>query len=469
MLGNHCDMEMQEQVLNESGPLKIKGFMHEIMATITLALPVVVGEIGWMAMGVADTVLVSHLGPQAIGAAGIGSSVYLTFAVFGMGLFLGLDTLVSQAHGAGKHDESRQWLRTGLLLAIALTPGLTALFALILQSIGRWGLSSEVLPLAKPYMAVILWSTGPLMVYAAFRRYLQSIGRVRPVMIVLLSANLLNIAGNWLLVNGHWGLPNLGVTGSAWATVISRVFLAVALGGIVWRMDPAVFESRFLRHVKKSDLLQLIRLGFPAASQITLEVGIFSLAGTLVGRMAPVALAAHQIVLNITSLTFMIPLGIASASAVRVGHAVGAGQMQKAARSGWAAIVLTIGVMIALALGFLLIPASLIELFTGDATIIARGVRLLAIAAVFQIFDGLQAVTTGSLRGLGDTQTPAICNFVAHWLIGLPVGVYLAFEMQMEVRGIWIGLSTGLIVTGAVLLVVWSLKSRSANKRISGV
>jgi len=120
-------------------------------------------------------------------------------------------------------------------------------------------------------------------------------------------------------------------------------------------------------------------------------------------------------------------------------------------------------------LGFLLIPASLIELFTGDATIIARGVRLLAIAAVFQIFDGLQAVTTGSLRGLGDTQTPAICNFVAHWLIGLPVGVYLAFEMQMEVRGIWIGLSTGLIVTGAVLLVVWSLKSRSANKRISGV
>lgn len=463
MLNKQGNLEIQEQELNEFIPLKLKGFLHEITATIRLGLPVVVGEIGWMAMGVADTILVSHLGPQAIGAAGIGSSVYFTFAVFGMGLFLGLDTLISQSHGAGKHEQSRQWLRTGLLLAILLTPALTALFALILQSINRWGLSSEVLPLARPYMAVILWSTGPLLVYAAFRRYLQSIGRVRPVMIVLLSANLLNIAGNWLLVNGHWGLPNLGVTGSAWATVISRVFLAVALGGIVWKTDPAVFQSGVRFRVNKSDMLQLIRLGFPAASQITLEVGIFSLAGTLVGRMAPVALAAHQIVLNITSLTFMIPLGIASAAAVRVGHAVGAGHMQKAARAGWAAIVLTICVMIALALAFLIIPATLIELFTSDETIVTRGVRLLSIAAVFQIFDGLQAVTTGSLRGLGDTQTPAVCNFVAHWLIGLPVGVYLAFGLHLEVRGIWIGLSTGLIVTGAVLLVVWAMKSRIRN------
>ena len=447
--------------MSDKGARKSGGFIHEIPATIKLALPVVIGEIGWMAMGVADTILVSHLGPQAIGAAGIGSSVYFTFAVFGMGLFLGLDTLVSQSHGAGQQERSRQWLRTGLLLAVALTPPLTGFFAVILQSIDRWGLSSEVLPLARPYMAAILWSTGPLLVYAAFRRYLQSIGQVRPVMIVLVSANLLNIAGNWLLVNGHWGLPVLGVTGSAWATVLSRVFLAVALGGVVWKLDPKVFELGRLGEVKRSDLLALIKLGFPAASQITLEVGIFSLAGTIIGRMAPVALAAHQIVLNITSLTFMIPLGIASAAAVRVGHAVGARELQKAARSGWAAIVLTVGVMIALALAFLMIPAELIDLFTADKEIITRGVRLLAIAAVFQIFDGLQAVTTGALRGLGDTHTPAICNFVAHWLIGLPVGVYLAFQMQMEVRGIWIGLSTGLIVTGAVLLVVWTLKSRS--------
>lgn len=436
------------------------GLWHEIAPTLKLTIPVVLGEIGWMAMGVEDTILVSHLGPQAIGAAGIGSSVYFTFAVFGMGLFLGLDTLISQAFGAGDHEKSRQWLRTGLLLACILTPILTILFAVILQSVDSWGLSAEVLPLARPYMGAILWSTGPLLLYAAFRRYLQSIGQVRPVMVALLLANLLNIAGNWALVNSHLGLPALGVTGSAWATVISRIFLAAALGWIVWRLDPLVFQSPFFSSVQKQEVATLLKLGFPAAVQITLEVGIFSLAGTIVGRMAPVALASHQIVLNITSLTFMIPFGIASAAAVRVGHAVGAGQMQSAARAGWAAILLTVGAMICLAAMFLTIPATLVDFFTADAEIIRRGVGLLAIAAVFQLFDGLQAVTTGALRGLGDTHTPAICNLVAHWLIGLPVGIFLAFNRQMEVRGVWIGLSTGLIVTGTVLLMVWKKKSQ---------
>lgn len=451
---------MDDSGAAEAGVSGRSGLAREISPTLKLALPVVLGEIGWMAMGVEDTILVSHLGPEAIGAVGIGSSVYFTFAVFGMGLFLGLDTLVSQAFGAGDQEKSRRWLRTGLLMACILTPILTIFFAVILQSVNSWGLSAEVLPLARPYMVAILWSTGPLLVYAAFRRYLQSIGQVRPVMVALLSANLLNIAGNWALINGHLGLPALGVTGSAWATVISRIFLAVALGWILWRIDPPLFQSPFFSAVKKQEIGTLLKLGLPAAVQITLEVGIFSLAGAIVGRMAPVALASHQIVLNITSLTFMIPFGIASAAAVRVGHAVGAGRMQSAARAGWAAIFLTIGAMICLAITFLSIPATLVDFFTSDAEIIRRGVGLLAIAAVFQLFDGLQAVTTGALRGLGDTHTPAICNLVAHWLIGLPVGIYLAFNRHMEVRGVWVGLSTGLIVTGAVLLMVWRKKSQ---------
>ena len=446
--------------LNDPDQHQTPSFNQEIISTFKLALPVVLGEIGWMAMGVADTILVSDLGPAAIGASGIGGSVYFTFAVFGMGLFLGLDTLVSQSHGAGKHDESRQWLRTGVFLALLLTPFLTILFAVVLQTVDYWGLTPEVLPMAHSYMKVVLWSTGPLLVYSALRRYLQSIGRVRPVMIVLLSANLLNIAFNWILVYGHLGSPAFGVSGSAAATVISRIYLAAGLAWIVWSIDPTIFSSKWYRSIFKHDLVKLVRLGFPAASQITMEVGIFSLASTLIGRMAPVSLAAHQIVLNITSLTFMIPLGIASAAAVRVGHAVGAKKLTSAARAGWAAIALTNVVMISLAASFVLIPATLVDLFTADHEIIRQGVRLLAIAAVFQIFDGLQAVTTGSLRGLGDTRTPAICNLVAHWLIGLPVGVYLAFEMQMEVRGIWVGLSTGLIVTGIVLLIVWFRKSR---------
>lgn len=436
----------------------------DLGATIALAFPVVVGELGWMSMGVADTLLVSHLGPAAIGAAGIGGSVYFTFAVFGMGLFLGLDTLVSQSFGAKEEEASRQWLRTGLVLAIVLTPLLMLFFGAILWTVHLWGLSPEVQPLAEPYMEAVLWGTGPLLIYSACRRYLQSVGRVRPVMIVLVSANLINLLGNWLLINGHWGLPRLGVPGSAWATVISRLFLAFSLVWIVWKSDPLIFHRGWFRNVKRNDIKELVRLGLPASIQVTLEVGIFSLAGTLVGRMNPVSLAAHQIVLNITSLTFMIPLGIASAAAVRVGHAVGALEIHKAKKAGWSAIGLTVCIMIVIALNFILIPAALIDLFTADPTIIEQGVALLAIAAVFQIFDGLQAVTTGALRGLGDTFTPAVTNLVAHWLIGMPVGIYLAFWMGLEVRGIWIGLSIGLIVIGSVLLGFWIAESRKPEQ-----
>ena len=437
--------------------------LADLWATIRLALPVVVSEIGWMAMGVADTMLVAHLGPAAIGAAGIGGSVYFTFAVFGMGLFLGLDTLVSQAHGAGQRQEARQWLRTGVLLALITTPPLTLFFMALLLSVHRWGLSPEILPLAGPYMWAALWGTGPLLVYAACRRYLQSVGQVRPVMLVLISANLINVLGNWLLINGHWGLPAMGINGSAWATVISRVYLAVMLVLIVVKIDPEVFVKGWARSVQRIDLKKLLVLGLPASLQITLEVGIFSFAATLVGRLAPISLAAHQIVLNITSLTFMVPLGIASAAAVRVGHGIGARQPQAARQAGWTAIGLTVAVMIFFALHFLLIPVPLLRCFTADTAIINKGITLLAIAAVFQIFDGLQAVCTGALRGLGDTATPAATNLIAHWLIGLPVGIYLAFWRSMDVSGIWIGLSTGLIVVGAVLSVVWMRRSTNLN------
>ena len=252
----------------------------------------------------------------------------------------------------------------------------------------------------------------------------------------------------------------MGVVGSAWSSVISRAFMAYGLYRVVRLTHGAAFEHGWWRTVGRADAIELIRLGVPAAAQITLEVGIFSLSGMLVGRMAPVSLAAHQIVLNITSLTFMIPLGMASSAAVRVGHAVGARDRARAARAGWTAIALAVLVMISLSVCFVTIPATLVDLFTSDGRIIEQGVSLLAIAAVFQICDGLQAVTTGALRGLGDTRTPAVANFVAHWCIGLPVGVYLAFRQGMEVRGIWIGLSIGLIVIGSALLAVWARKSK---------
>lgn len=201
---------------------------------------------------------------------------------------------------------------------------------------------------------------------------------------------------------------------------------------------------------------RLISLGFPAASQVTLEVGVFAAATALAGRLAPAALAAHQIAVNLASLTFMVPLGVASAGAVRVGHAIGRGDYDGAARSGWTAILFGMAFMSCAAAAFLLVPRALIGAFTSDPVVLSIGVLLLFVAAIFQLFDGVQAVSTGVLRGLGDTRTPMLWNLAGHWFIGLPLGYTLCFTAGLGVVGLWWGLSTGLIICGVALLIVWT-------------
>ncbi|MGE3274872.1 MAG: MATE family efflux transporter [Vicinamibacterales bacterium] len=429
---------------------------------LRLAGPVVLAELGWMAMGVVDTLMVAPLGPAAIGAAGIGNSMHMAFAIFGMGLLLGLDTLVSQAWGAGRVEECHRWLLHGLALGLAVSVPLTGLCLALLAGIPRFGFHPQVLPLLQGYFAVVLWSTVPLLVYAALRRYLQGMHVVAPIAFALVSANLVNAGANWALIYGHLGLPALGVTGSAWATVASRVYLVAVLAVTVVLLDRRRGSSLWQtpRTIARDRLARLVRLGLPAASQITLEVGVFAAATALAGKLMPVASASHQIALNIASVAFMIPLGIASAGAVRVGHAIGRADGVGARAAGWTALGLGGVVMALTGVLFLAVPGWLIGLFTQDPAVVALGSTLLLIAAVFQLFDGAQVVATGVLRGLGDTRTPMLLNLAGHWLLGLPVGYTLCFDWGYGVVGLWVGLSIGLISVGAVLIGVWQVKSR---------
>ena len=423
-------------------------------------------------MGIVDTMMVGPLGPAAIAATGLGSGVFTAIVIFGMGLMLGLDTLVSQAYGAGDRGECVRWLRHGVWLAVATGPIIMALTWVAYVSLDQWGLHPEIQPLVRRYVRVIAAGAWPLLLYAAFRRYLQGIHVVRPIMFALVSANLVNAAANWVLIYGNLGFPALGVEGSAWATTAARAYMAAFLYFAIRREHrarvrlkstwspasagpatggtasiPIPFEPARIR--------RLIALGFPAAGQITVEVGVFAAATALAGKLDPVSSGSHQIALNLASLAFMVPLGLASSSAVRVGHALGAGDPGRAARAGWTAMGAGAVVMVLIGGVFFLFPIALLRAFTSDARVLDIGVGLLAIAAAFQLFDGTQAVATGVLRGSGDTRTPMIINVVGHWVLGLPVGYLLCFVMGQGVAGLWIGLSIGLVFVSAILTVVW--------------
>ena len=439
----------------------------ELRDLLRLAIPVVLAEIGWMSMGIVDTLMVGPLGPQAIGAAGLGSGVFSAVGFFGMGLLLGLDTLVSHAFGARRIDDCHRWLLHGLALAVLLAFPLTLLIWSISRALTVAGLHPDIAPLASSFLALVSLSMPPLLIYGACRRYLQAIGFVAPVTFALVSANFVNAFGNWILIYGHYGFPKMGTDGAALATVVSRAYMAcVVIGGVIWydyRHRGTLWHVS--RRIEAAWLRRLLRLGGPAAAQLLLEIGVFASATLLAGKLTPVSSAAHQISLNIISFVFMVPLGMASAGAVMVGRAVGRHDPLGARRAGWMTLGLGAAIMTAFGVVLIVIPARLIGLFTTDTQTLAIGSSLLMVASVFQLFDGLQVVGTGVLRGIGDTRTPMIFNLIGHWMIGLPVGWWLCFRAGYGVVGLWIGLSIGLTLVGIVLVGVWARRSRSIDVR----
>ena len=440
---------------------------RELAALVTLAIPVVLSELGWMAQGVVDTIMVGRLGPAAIGAVALGNAVFYTPSLFGIGLLLSLDTVVSQAFGRKDYDDCHRWLAQGIYLALAITPPLVLLILAASFGLIHFGIAPEVAVPGAAYMRMLAWSLPPLLVYGATRRYLQGVGQVRVITVTYILANLLNWGGNWALIYGHLGFPAMGVRGSALSTVVARVGMAVALIGFAWRYERKRGHPLF-RHWAGPQLDRiraLIRLGLPAAGQIVMEVGAWNTATLSAGWLTPIALATHQIAINYASVTYMVPLGVSAAAAVAVGHAVGAGDLPRARRAGWLAIGIGTAFMIVAALVFWAIPGPLIELFTRDPRVLAIGPGLLGIAAAFQIFDGVQTVCTGSLRGLGETRTPMVANFIGYWILGLPLGLFLCFGLGWGIYGTWIGLTLALIVISSILLHRWSRDSarRSAE------
>lgn len=421
--------------------------------TVRLALPVVTVQVGLMLMGVVDTIMVGRVSAAALAAVAIGNTFFFVVTIFGIGVLLALDPVVSQAVGARDDDAVARAVQRGLVLAlvVSVVVSLALLGAGPILRLARQ--PAEVVPDAAAYALVSIPGTLPFFAFVVCRQTLQALRHMRPIVATIVLANVANVAFNWVLIYGNLGAPAMGAVGSGWASTLARWVGAIALVAAAWPtlrplLHPVRPEALALR-----PLLRMLRLGLPVGVQQMLEAAAFGVVALLMGTIGTVEVAAHQVAINLASLTFMVPLAVGAAAAVTVGHAVGAGDMAEARGAAVAALVVGAGFMCASASAFLLVPHAFARLYTTDAAVLALAASLIPIAGVFQIADGLQAVAAGVLRGAADTRLPLVLNLVGFWLFGMPVSLYLGFRAGLGPQGLWWGLVAGLAAVAVLLLV----------------
>ena len=418
---------------------------------IKIGTPIALGNLGHMLFQLTDLMVVGRISPEAVGGVGTGSAIFSFAMVFGFGILAGIDTHASQAFGRGDHKAAMRVLCNGLILAGVYSLIATAVLLLTaLAIVDHLGINKEILPDMTAYLAVLSLSILPLLLFQCCRQYLQAIGHERVGMWVTLVGIVLNLVLDIILVLGWGPIPGFGAVGAAIATLILRVLMAgFIMFWMIKYLGPLVWDW------SKKELQSLFRLGLPASLQMSFEIGAFVAATLFVATMDPASIAAHQIVLNIASVTFMIPLGLSAAGAVVVGQSFGANKFAEAKNFGWAAIQLSLMFMSMTAICFFLFPRQLVNIYSSDLSVVQAALTPMIIAAGFQLFDGVQVVGSGILRGLGETRIPAIVNGFGHWVVGLPLGTHLAFNLNWGLVGIWTGLASGLFIVALMLAAVW--------------
>lgn len=428
---------------------------REIRRLARLAGPVVATQLAMQLLGVVDTLMVGHVDVRTLAAASLGHVWTFGTLIFGMGVVIGIDPLVAQAHGAGDARRQSLALQRGILVGLAASAPVALLWWWTDRAMALLGQDPQLAALARSYVVVQIPSIPFFLVFTALRQFLQGRGVVAPAMFVALVANLFNALANWVLIFGQLGLPALGIVGAGLSTGLTRVFLLLGLLLLVRRYDLARggWTGWSREALRRRGLAEVLQLGVPIGAQFMLEVWAFQIATLLAGRLGEVQLAAHTIVLNVASLSFMVPLGISMAAVTRVGNLLGAGRPRAAQRAAHAALGMGATAMISFALLFVVLRRAIPAAFTGEVAVVALAATVLPVAAAFQVFDGLQVVGVGVLRGMGSTRPAAVINVLGFYCLALPLGHGLAFRGGMGLPGLWWGLASGLAAV-AVMLVV---------------
>ena len=433
-----------------------RGIAAEVRATIAVAGPLAAANLAQMAMGFTNTVMVGSLGSAALAAAGLGASLYFTIAVVCSGVLTAVAPLAAHAIGANDPARAGQVAGKGLVLAALLAvPVIAGLLRVpwLLAALGYDpGLAVEI----GRFLGAIAWAVPGFLGFAVLRSFLVAASHSRTVMIALILCVPLNAGLNWILIFGHFGAPALGIAGSGCATAIIQWLMFAGLA-LYAEVTPGLAEYRmrpFARHW--GEIGQILRLGLPIGGILGLEIGVFATAGILIGLLGADALGAHQLVMNCISVIFMVPLGIAQAATVRVAVALGSGIPSAARRASFVAITLGIAYMAIMAVGVLIAPRAIARIYVDIDAATNRGLveialRLLAIAALFQIFDGVQAIAVGALRGYRDTTVPLLLAVIGYWGVGFAGGWLLAFPGGWGAVGLWSGLAAGLAAVALML------------------
>jgi len=440
----------------------------DLEAMLRLAVPVVVVQVGMMLLGVVDTMVVGRLSSEALASVALGHVVIVAVSSFGIGMLLALDPLVAQAVGAGDTVAVRRSVQRGFLIAIGLMVPTTLLLLPGEAILTFFHQPPEVVPVAADYIRICIPGLLPFYGFVVLRQSLQAMEMMRPIVLTIVVVNLFNLVADWVLVFGVGPVPQMGPIGSAWATTAARILLFVVLfvvarkelGPLLNRLDREAYRAR--------PLWSVIRLGMPIGFQVQLEIIAFAAIALLMGGFGTVQMAAHQVAINLASLTFMVPLGVGSAAAIRVGQAIGAGDSNGARRAAAASLLIGVGFMSLMAAAFIGAPRLLASAYTSVNEVVVLAALLIPIAGYFQIFDGLQVVSAGVLRGAGDTRAPLIVNILGFWFIGLPTSLFLAFRLGFGPQGLWWGFVAGLGTVAVFLLarIAWRFRGNISRVEV---
>lgn len=425
----------------------------DLRELLQLASPIVLIQVGLVSMGAVDTIMVGHVSATALAAVALGNLFTFSLSIFGLGVLLALDPIVAQALGAKDEVAVQRGLQRGLLLSLILTVPTSVLLLTVDPVLTLVQQPAEVVPYAAGYVYRVMLSVWPFYAFVVLRQTLQAQRHTRPIVITIIVANVVNAWLNYAWIFGKFGFPELGVLGSAWATMVGRWLMAALLLALGWKHLSPYLRQWASRVFHLKPLGRMLRIGAPIGTQMLFEWGAFAAIALLMGWLGVIQVAAHQVAINLASLTFMVPLGVSSAAAVIVGHAVGREDPAGVRRASLAAVVVGAGFMSVTAVAFISIPGFLAGIYTTNVDVIRLAVLLIPIAGVFQVFDGVQVVCLGVLRGLGDTRVPMFVAILGFWCLGIPVSLWLAFGLDLGAVGLWWGLVAGLAIVAVVLAV----------------